>query len=303
MIRARIFGCNKRVRARYVINNVNDNNMSNEQQRQQQQRQQTTETRRRLREYSQTNEYVSNENERKRAAVLVVLFENAETKKLNVVLTKRAKTMNSHANQVAFPGGKMDEEDLTEVDCAFREALEEIGLPREYCEVKCLLPPIVSAGFISVRPVVCIVKDYERFYTCEKWLRNNPREVQRTFAVPLDVFLKNDKEIYSYDDHAWENAPCAIRVHSFKVIEEDLLASSTSSSSSSSSISHGSKEKKNRAVVWGLTAAILIETAKIVFSREPEFERDCTIGASIWDLVGNSEGSGVKLRPKFVSKM
>jgi len=39
-----------------------------------------------------------------------------------------------------------------------------------------------------------------------------------------------------------------------------------------------------------------------VFDKEPEFERDCVEGASIWDLVPNKDGSGVELRPG-VSKM
>jgi hypothetical protein len=52
-------------------------------------------------------------------------------------------------------------------------------------------------------------------------------------------------------------------------------------------------------VCWGLTAAVLIETAKIVYNKEPEFERDCVLegGASIWDLVANKDGTGVELRP------
>jgi len=237
----------------------------------------------------------NNANNVKRAAVLIVLFEK-EGGVVHALLTKRSLNMNSHAGQIALPGGKLDAllDDGDDVECALREANEEIGLEREHVEVLTTLPPITSAGFISVRPVVCAVTDAERFSKME-WLRNEPAEVERTFSVRLDAFLKDDPERHTFNDHAWKNAPCAIRVHSFKVDEEEMESSTNSSSSSNSSNSRTS-------VCWGLTAAVLIETAKIVFDKEPEFERDCVEGASIWDLVPNKDGSGVELRPG-VSKM
>ena len=257
----------------------------------------------------------------KRAAVLIVLFEK-EGGVVHALLTKRSLNMNSHAGQIALPGGKLDAllDDGDDVECALREANEEIGLEREHVEVLTTLPPITSAGFISVRPVVCAVTDAERFSKME-WLRNEPAEVERTFSVRLDAFLKDDPERHTFNDHAWKNAPCAIRVHSFKVDEEEMVETQKNGSrrnnnnnnrsvgsekhnkSSSNSSANSSNSSNSRtSVCWGLTAAVLIETAKIVFDKEPEFERDCVEGASIWDLVPNKDGSGVELRPG-VSKM
>jgi coenzyme A diphosphatase NUDT7 len=212
--------------------------------------------------------------------------------------------MNSHAGQVAFPGGKLDEEDLgDDIECALREAKEEIGLNRNHVKVLTVLPPILSAGLISVRPVVCAVTDEKNFSKMD-WLRNQPSEVERTFSVRLDQFLRED-ERHTFNDHAWKNAPCAIRVHSFRVDEEEMQMvgegkeSSKESSSSSNNNNSEKKKKKTTSVCWGLTAAVLIETAKIVYNKEPEFERDCVLegGASIWDLVANKDGTGVELRP------
>jgi 8-oxo-dGTP pyrophosphatase MutT (NUDIX family) len=265
----------------------------------------------------------------KRAAVLIVLFEK-EGGVVHALLTKRSLNMNSHAGQIALPGGKLDAllDDGDDVECALREANEEIGLEREHVEVLTTLPPITSAGFISVRPVVCAVTDAERFSKME-WLRNEPAEVERTFSVRLDAFLKDDPERHTFNDHAWKNAPCAIRVHSFKVDEEEMVETRqkngsrrndnntntntnnnrsvgsekhNKSSSSSTNSSSNSSSNSRTSDCWGLTAAVLIETAKIVFDKEPEFERDCVEGASIWDLVPNKDGSGVELRPG-VSKM
>ena len=241
---------------------------------------------------------------KKRAAVLVLLFENTR-EEIHVVLTKRSADMNSHAGQVAFPGGKLDDEDLgDDIECALREAKEEIGLNRNHVKVLTVLPPILSAGLISVRPVVCAVTDVKNFSKMD-WLRNQPSEVERTFSVRLDQFLRED-ERHTFNDHAWKNAPCAIRVHSFRVDEEEMQmvgegkeSSKESSSSSSNNNNNSEKKKKKTSVCWGLTAAVLIETAKIVYNKEPEFERDCVLegGASIWDLVANKDGTGVELRP------
>ncbi|CAL6327193.1 unnamed protein product [Bathycoccus prasinos] len=244
----------------------------------------------------------STEPIKKRAAVLVLLFENAR-EEIHVVLTKRSADMNSHAGQVAFPGGKLDEEDLgDDIECALREAKEEIGLNRNHVKVLTVLPPILSAGLISVRPVVCSVTDEKNFSKMD-WLRNQPSEVERTFSVRLDQFLRED-ERHTFNDHAWKNAPCAIRVHSFRVDEEEMIfvgeeGKESSKESSSSNNNNSEKKKKKTSVCWGLTAAVLIETAKIVYDKEPEFERDCVLegGASIWHLVANKDGTGVELRP------
>ena len=244
----------------------------------------------------------STEPIKKRAAVLVLLFENTR-EEIHVILTKRSADMNSHAGQVAFPGGKLDDEDLgDDIECALREAKEEIGLNRNHVKVLTVLPPILSAGLISVRPVVCAVTDVRNFSKMD-WLRNQPSEVERTFSVRLDQFLRED-ERHTFNDHAWKNAPCAIRVHSFRVDEEEMQMvgegkESSKESSSSSNNNNSEKKKKKTSVCWGLTAAVLIETAKIVYNKEPEFERDCLLegGASIWDLVANKDGTGVELRP------
>jgi len=252
----------------------------------------------------------STEPIKKRAAVLVLLFEKKNTRReeeedkgrIHVLLTKRSADMNSHAGQVAFPGGKLDDEDLgNDIECALREAKEEIGLNRNHVKVLTVLPPILSAGLISVRPVVCAVTDVRNFSKMD-WLRNQPSEVERTFSVRLDQFLRDD-ERHTFNDHAWKNAPCAIRVHSFRVDEEEMIfvgeEGKDNSKESSSSNNNSEKKKKKTSVCWGLTAAVLIETAKIVYNKEPEFERDCVLegGASIWDLVSNKDGTGVELRP------
>lgn len=76
-----------------------------------------------------------------RAAAVLVLFgvldrlpsdhlsrTEAVSRDLDVLLLARARTLRSHAGQVAFPGGRLDPSDEGPVAAALREAEEETGL-------------------------------------------------------------------------------------------------------------------------------------------------------------------------------
>lgn len=60
------------------------------------------------------------------SAVLVLLGEGPDGP--DVLLTQRATTLRSHAGQVAFPGGRLDDDDDGPVAAALREAQEETGV-------------------------------------------------------------------------------------------------------------------------------------------------------------------------------
>ena len=59
------------------------------------------------------------------AAVLMALTREDVPR---LILTRRAQHMNSHAGEVAFPGGKCDSSDASIIATALREAHEEIAL-------------------------------------------------------------------------------------------------------------------------------------------------------------------------------
>lgn len=114
------------------------------------------------------------------AAVLIPLVMRDE---LTVLLTQRPAHMRTHAGQIAFPGGRMDDTDVDAVATALREAQEEVGLPPTHVEVLGTLPKLPMRASFGVTPVVALVQPgFE--------LRPNALEVAEVFEVPLQ-FLMN----------------------------------------------------------------------------------------------------------------
>ncbi|CAB4931548.1 unannotated protein [freshwater metagenome] len=97
------------------------------------------------------------------AAVLVALFDRG--RELHVVLTKRRDDLRRHAGEISFPGGRRDpgEDDLRQT--ALREALEEIGLPREAVLLAGALQPTPTiATDYAVYPFVGLIEDGHRWH-------------------------------------------------------------------------------------------------------------------------------------------
>jgi len=125
------------------------------------------------------------------AAVLVPLVDRPQG--LSIQLTQRTAHLKSHAGQIAFPGGRIDDADADEVAAALREAEEEIGLDRTYVEPVGRLDRYVTRTGFTVTPVVALV---ELGFT----LTLNPNEVDDAFEVPLDFILdRKNRQTESYD--------------------------------------------------------------------------------------------------------
>ncbi|KAK9828939.1 hypothetical protein WJX72_002932 [[Myrmecia] bisecta] len=173
----------------------------------------------------------------KHAAVLVPLFQDADGV-VRVILTLRSAKLNTHKGEVCRAGGraggKRDPSDGSDEATALREAQEELGLDPAQCEVITELPPFLSKHRLSVTPVVAVVPLHHR-------LQPNADEVEQIFTMPLHLFLQ-DVPSHTYKDVEWESMP--YRLHYFQ---------------------------HEAFVVWGLTAAILIQVAQKALGRAPEF--------------------------------
>lgn len=115
------------------------------------------------------------------AAVLfpIVLRETGAS----VLLTKRTTHLRDHAGQISFPGGRVEELDISSIHTALRETEEEIGLAREHVEVIGFLPEYRTGTGFCVIPVVALVHPpFE--------LTPDTFEVAEVFEVPL-AFLLN----------------------------------------------------------------------------------------------------------------
>ena len=119
--------------------------------------------------------------EYRHAAVLAPIVKRSEG--WTMLLTLRAADLPSHAGQVAFPGGRVDQGDLTAVDTALREAEEEIGLARRFVEPLGAIEPYETGTGFRIAPIIAFVTPgFEQ--------KMDPREVADIFETPFE-FLMN----------------------------------------------------------------------------------------------------------------
>ncbi len=114
------------------------------------------------------------------AAVLVPIVGRPDG--LTVLLTRRSDTLPVHKGQISFPGGRVEEDDVDDVETALRETEEEIGLARDRVEVIGRLDTYTTRTGFQVTPVVGLIRPPFD-------LIPDPVEVAEIFEVPLRFVL------------------------------------------------------------------------------------------------------------------
>jgi 8-oxo-dGTP pyrophosphatase MutT (NUDIX family) len=112
-----------------------------------------------------------------------------------VLFTQRTQTLARHAGQVSFPGGRVDDGDVSMVETALRETHEETGITSSFVSVAGYLDAYETGTGFAILPVVGLL--HEGFA-----LMPEPDEVAEIFEVPLAFLLdpKNRKR----DSREWQ---------------------------------------------------------------------------------------------------
>lgn len=121
------------------------------------------------------------------SAVLILLYPEQDGTFHFPLIVRPSTEKGVHSGQVAFPGGKKDDTDLSFEDTALREAQEEINVnPKEVQIIGQLSPLYVFASNFMVYPVLGYVSQKPTE------LKANPDEVAEFFSVPTQRLQESD---------------------------------------------------------------------------------------------------------------
>ncbi|KAF3055916.1 Peroxisomal coenzyme A diphosphatase 1, peroxisomal [Daldinia childiae] len=240
----------------------------------------------------------------RRAAVLILLFADRRGD-LRVVITMRATSLRNFSGHAAFPGGKADSLLESPYQIARREAWEEIGLPMDDAKIPkpfrieplCCLPCSLAKTEMAVRPCVAFlhaddVPGKPKAMVDESMIpRLDAKEVAAVFSGPFHNFLKAKDEPHEgetiplgdwYDGywHHWHDKPW--RVHNFHVpVNNQKVTKPKVRDGGQAVLADVLEEEEDalqRFLVWGLTARMLVDAARIAYEEEPEFEHNSHYG-------------------------
>ena len=182
-------------------------------------------------------------------------------------------------------GGKRDEDDNNDdVKTALREANEEIGLPVEQCEYITKLPWTYSKAGHRVTSIIASIPtpNFINTNTINKpniasFMHDNMNntftpilsvdEVQSVFILPLHIFISN--QYHTAQKMIWRNKPFIL--HYFNNVT-DQYCTPESMNTRSNNNGNQHKQVERSFLTWGLTSYVLIETARICYARDPQFE-------------------------------
>lgn len=171
------------------------------------------------------------------AAVLIPLIDRPEP---GLLFTRRASHLSTHSGQVAFPGGKREDQDDHLLATALRESEEEIGLQAHHVEVIGQLSDVLSLHGLKVTPFVGIIPPGLP-------LAPDQGELDAIFEVPLAHFL---------DDHRTHTDVIPVDGNNLYVPSYLIPA-----------------DQGEDYVIWGLSAMMLVELLAEGFGQEMSLSR------------------------------
>jgi 8-oxo-dGTP pyrophosphatase MutT (NUDIX family) len=162
----------------------------------------------------------------KTAAVMMLFY--PKDGMTHLVLIVRNSYKGVHSSQIAFPGGKYEQEDLNFEQTALRETHEEIGVhPSKIRVLKAFTQLYIPPSNFMVYPFLGVSKEEISFHL-------NPYEVAGIIELPLSVFLSNSIMVQSKIRTSYASS---IEVPAFKIEDN---------------------------IVWGATAMMLSELKEVL---------------------------------------
>lgn len=130
-------------------------------------------------------ERINIEEQKPNEAAVLAVFYPGPSNETRFVLILRKTYRGVHSNQVGFPGGRVEPEDLNLMHTALRETQEEVGIPREEVEVlrelsRLYIPP----SNFWVYPFMGIMKRTPVLIPQEE-------EVEAVLEIELNEFLSD----------------------------------------------------------------------------------------------------------------
>lgn len=148
-----------------------------------------------------------------------------ERKNSRLLLTKRTQHLKHHPGEFCFPGGNFQQQDENLIITALRETQEELSINRNRVEIITALPKQVSKNRTSVFPLIAMIEQFEP-------MRADNNEVEQIVTVPLSRVLNPAN--YSLYLHQVNQ----VKIKSHRFVDPDYL-------------------------IWGLTARVMIDFAKL----------------------------------------
>jgi 8-oxo-dGTP pyrophosphatase MutT (NUDIX family) len=158
-----------------------------------------------------------------RAAVLLPVIPGPEPA---LLFTRRTEQLARHSGQVSFPGGRSEPADLSAIETALRETMEETGIAPGFVTVAGYLDRYLTGTGFDIQPVVGVLADGFA-------LAPDPREVAEIFQVPLAFLF--DPANRRRENMVWQGRRRSFYAYSW----------------------HGRE-------IWGATAAIIVSLAECI---------------------------------------
>jgi len=132
----------------------------------------------------QNLEYKPIQTSKSYASVAILIYKNSE-----ILFIKRSYEMPTHKGQIAFPGGRYEQEDKSIVDTATREVCEELLIDNSDIEPFGIMNSFDTVEYkFDVYPVLCNL--FNKSYSFNK------NEVQNVFYVPIDNLMNKNNWNY-----------------------------------------------------------------------------------------------------------